>query len=443
MRRAKAFGLSFAVSFSVYLIPLVGPHAAWLLGEILWQGEARRSPQWVALNVAVALVLQAAAAGFFFWLFRKPGWARALPGIVAFPFVFLAAQQLYLAKIPALFLEEPDVKVEKNSWPEECRVPGVTLTDLKTAAELWVRFDNRPSDYGVLTMPGCRLARVSLPQPKFTPGGGVDFMIDITSVSAGGRAIVQRYDNHGSKRSWWLVSGLEEGGNSLVALETPPGYLDRDGAPILSVDGRWTGWLQTIADSGPPVLDRVVLRPLDSSGKERVVDLSGLGPASYVLKKVDMAAEEVEVWRPGGLIAVGFDGKARRESARAAETRPQASTYEEAGPWWLAWDAYREDGPYRLQWSLAGGSGVHRAPLGRSIHGAAFNESGNLVAVSVGTSLNIGKAQDAVYVLRASDGQEVFRKYLPAYMRSPVAFVAGGHFAYSDMKGVRVLRVGE
>jgi hypothetical protein len=280
---------------------------------------------------------------------------------------------------------------------------------------------------------------VSLPEPKFTPGAGVDFMIDIASVSPGGRAVVQRYDTHGSKRSWWL----EDGNGSLTPLEVPPGYLDRDGAPILSVDGRWAGWLLAIPESGPPMLDRVLLRPLDSVGKEKTIDLSGLGPASYVLKKVNMAAEEIEVWRPAGLIAVGFDGKVRRESIGAGETRPQATTYQELGPWWLAWDAYREEGRYRVQWSLKSGSGVHGVPLGRSIHSAAFDESGKLVAVSVGTSLNIGKAQDAVYVLRAADGQEVFRKYLPAYMRSPVAFLEGGYFAYSDRKGVRVLRVAE
>src|SRR5260370_1346918 len=32
----------------------------------------------------------------------------------------------------------------------------------------------------VLTMPGCRLSTVKLPEPTFHPGSGVDFMIDIT-----------------------------------------------------------------------------------------------------------------------------------------------------------------------------------------------------------------------------------------------------------------------
>ena len=61
--------------------------------------------------------------------------------------------------------------------------------------------------------------------------------------------------------------------------------------------------------------------------------------------------------------------------------------------------------------------------------------------MSVGTSLNIGKAQDAVYVLSSADGREVFRKYLPPYSRSPVAFVDGGFLAYSELGGVRLLRI--
>jgi hypothetical protein len=59
------------------------------------------------------------------------------------------------------------------------------------------------------------------------------------------------------------------------------------------------------------------------------------------------------------------------------------------------------------------------------------------------TSLNIGKAQDAVYVLSASDDHEVFRKYLPPYSRSPVAFLVGGFLAYSDQSGVRVIHIAD
>jgi hypothetical protein len=442
MARARA-GLAFAASFSVYLVPLVGPHAAWFLGEAVFQAEARKAPGWIAANLAVALTLQTLAAAYFYWFIGKPRWLRAIPLVLAFPFVFWTVQRVYVSRIPAMFLEEPDVAPEQSARQVECTAPDAYMTNFRTPSELWVRYNNQPNHYAVLTLPGCRLADLSLPEPKVRPGGGVDFMLDLTSVIAGGRAIVQRFDTKERKQSWWLGTAAE-GGSALLPLAEPAGHSDRDGPPILSSDGQWAAWLETIPDTGPPVLNRVVLHPSAGAGRqadrEKVVDLTVLGPATYVLKKLDLASEELVLWKTDHQVTVGFDGTVKHEFGRPAEVRPQTGTYLEMGKCWLAWDAYREDGPYRIEWSLAGGSGLQRVPLGRSIHGAAMDASGKWIAVSVGTSLNIGKAQDAVYVVSAADGHEVYRKYLPPFSRSPVAFLGGGYFAYSDRTGVRVLR---
>jgi hypothetical protein len=108
---------------------------------------------------------------------------------------------------------------------------------------------------------------------------------------------------------------------------------------------------------------------------------------------------------------------------------------------WVAWDAYKEDGPYHLTWSLAGGAGTHRTNNGRSNTSAAVDPSGSLVAISETTTLSIGDARDVVYVIRASDGADVFRTFLPRYSRSQVVFFAGGFFAYSDVTGTHVLKI--
>jgi len=444
MTRPRAAGLAFAASFSVYLIPLVGPHAVGLLGEVFFQGEARKSLLWTATNCAVALLLQLLAAGYFYWFFGKPGWRRGILLLLAFPFVFLVTQWVYLVAIPTRFLEEPDVATEKVPWPLECTAPGVYQTNLRTPSELWVRYNSQPNQYAVLTMPGCHLANVSLPQPKFRPGVGVDFMIDLTSVTSGGRAIVQNYETKEAKQSWWLIPGAQAGSNpSLVPLEPPAGHSGNSGAPILSTDGQWVAWLEVIPETGPPVLHRVFLQPRDPREKEQIVDLSALGPETYVLEKLDMHSEELTLWKTEQLITVGFDGQLKKEFARPAVARPQQTTYLEMGQYWLAWDAYRENEPYMVEWSLPSGSGCHRVPRGRAITSAAFDPAGKWIAMSVSTSLNIGKAQDAVYVLSASDGREVFRKYLPPYTRSPVAFLDVDFFVYSDQVGVRVLRFPE
>src|SRR5260370_1346919 len=128
MPRPRAAAFALAASLVVYLVPLVGPHGAWLLWEVLFQGEARKSPQWMASNVAVALLLQLLAAGYFYWFFGKPGWRRGIPFFLAAPFVFLILQRVYLVAIPSMFLEEPDIATENMSWPMECIASGVYQT---------------------------------------------------------------------------------------------------------------------------------------------------------------------------------------------------------------------------------------------------------------------------------------------------------------------------
>jgi hypothetical protein len=63
------------------------------------------------------------------------------------------------------------------------------------------------------------------------------------------------------------------------------------------------------------------------------------------------------------------------------------------------------------------------------------------IAASVTSGISIGSTPDAVFVERAADAGEVFRTYLPKYARSTVAFPDSGRFVYSDMEGVRVLRI--
>src|SRR5262249_51243086 len=155
-------------------------------------------------------------------------------------------------------------------------------------SELWVRFSNQPNKYAVLAMPGCRLSTVELPQPTYHAGSGVDFTIDVTSVIPGGRAIVQKYWTKEARRSWWLIPGPPADGNSwpLLALEPPDHRFGPESPPILSTDGDWLAWLGVIPGAGQPVLHRVFLQPRDSRQKERIVDLSALGPATYIVEKL-------------------------------------------------------------------------------------------------------------------------------------------------------------
>ncbi len=68
-----------------------------------------------------------------------------------------------------------------------------------------------------------------------------------------------------------------------------------------------------------------------------------------------------------------------------------------------------------------------------------------MIGVSVGRNLSIGDVRDAVYVLRTDTGEEIYRRYLPAYTRSQLAFLGDELIAVTWADGargeVRVLRV--
>ena len=104
-------------------------------------------------------------------------------------------------------------------------------------------------------------------------------------------------------------------------------------------------------------------------------------------------------------------------------------------------DAYRDEEPYRVAWSLPAGKRLHRVLKGRSINSVAVTPSADLIAISVASRLNIGRIEDAVYVLRASDGAEVFRQYLPLYTRTQVLFPTNETLLYSTGEKTLLVRI--
>src|SRR5262249_53577836 len=127
---------------------------------------------------------------------------------------------------------------------------------------------------------------------------------------------------------------------------------------------------------------------------------------------------------------------------------PLSTTFRRIGAaGWVAWDGYRESEAYRLAWSLLAGRGFYRLPKGRSIVGVDVDPTGALIALGMTGTVSLGDIHDAVVVLRAADGAEVFRRFLPRYTRTAVAFLDAERFAYSDWVGpraeVRVLRIAE
>jgi hypothetical protein len=431
-------------SFAVYLVPLVGPHAIWLVGESLAQGVAASdgpNPWWLAANVAFAFAAQIATGLLLAWTTRGSR-LRLLTWVPMVPALVAGMNVAYLVRIPSYFLIEPDTAQERTNWTEHCFVADAALMSIRTSVtqraagvrEWWM---SRPdARYALLRLPDCALVEAAVPVPALQPGGRVDFSLGFQFAAPGGAAILERVVLATPARSWWLLPAPSA---PMIPIERPE---LAQGSPILSDGADALAWIERGGDA-PPYPERVAIRELQASDgfTPHLIDLERFGRASYTLLGVDTVAREVVLWRNDAPVRVGFDGDRGQLGFTPGAIRAQPSTYLRTHDGWVAWDAYRDEGPYQLAWSLAGRSGMHRTNNGRSITAAAVDPTGSFIAISETTTLSIGNARDVVYVIRASDGSDVFRRYLPRYARSQVVFFEGGLFAYSDLAGTHVLAI--
>ncbi len=434
-------------SFAIYLMPIVGPHAFWLLGQHLYSRSTRGGPEhvieWIAMEWGLALGLQAIGGVLGYFFFVRPRWRRLVPIAIFFPVAFVVAEWGYLVALPSRFLIEPDTAAESGEWKSACVIADKSLVQARStpdqrlahAGEAWL-VGAAGSDYDVVSMPGCHLHPMRLAQS----GGPATLQF----VLPGQRCLAGIWNKSAAHNEWWTC------GNPPRAIARPPEDPNR-AAPILSTDGRWVAWVEYIPGATvTPLPQRVVIRSLGDA-RERFVNLPQPGNAELILLGLDLEAEELTFYehqyvnRTSSLIVIGLDGARRGQPLIAEGVDPQATTFLRVGDGWVAWDAYRENDPYRVAWRLANAHGIHQVPKGRGVTAVAVDPSGTYIGISTTSLLNIGDTKDAVYVLRASDGKEVWRRYLPKYARSSVAFFHETLFAYTDWDGahanVRVLEI--
>ena len=436
--------ISIVGSFLVYLVPLVGPHAVWLFGEALVAGAgAERPPVWMAADIALALTAQLLVGVVLFWSLGG-GWVRKLTWLGIVP-LSTTLNVVYLMVIPSFFLIDADTAPELNTWTEHCFVREAALQPIRASAvqstpgpgAWWASLppDGRST---LLRVPDCSLTDAMLPTPGRSPEGYFDFFTSLQFTSTNGVAIVEQMDRRTTTRAW---SALVNPGSPLQPLMESSEH--RQTPPVISRTGDVIAYIETIADSGPPVLHRVLVRKAsaDSTIPDVDVDLSPLGSASYVLMDVDAQARELLVWRDNRPVIVGFDGQATPLPFAAGDVHASSSSYLRLNDGWVVWDGYRDDGPYQIAWSIGGRSGRHQTNAGRGITSAAVDPTGRFIAVSETTTLSIGDARDVVYVLRTDTGSDAFRAYLPRYARSHVVFFDGGLFGYSSFEGTHILKV--
>jgi hypothetical protein len=132
MTRATKRSIAVAVigSFAVYLLPIVTPHVTTIWGAALWLEVTRaaaRGIAWLAADLCLAVVVQAAAGGIIYWTTRRPSVVRALTLLATVPLFYFGLTASYLLAIPTFFLIEGEKQGAHGDWAVACSLPGTAL----------------------------------------------------------------------------------------------------------------------------------------------------------------------------------------------------------------------------------------------------------------------------------------------------------------------------
>ena len=436
--RQRALIVAGILSFAVYLLPIMTPHAIYMLGPAIFrmmamdEGAADSS-----LQILAALALQAVLFGALYFFLRRISVLRGLLLIVCLPILAFSAEVTFLLAIPALAQVDFDVTPDQGDWPLACQVENASLVqifhntslELEQAGEAWLRrpgADPAETRFAVLTMPDCQIReRLS--------GRGFQFS-SRDGYAPGGAVLYWTSGQSGADPELRLLAPDQA---EPRRIETPEG--ERGWAPILSSDGRAIAWPTRLEDgtSGIRIMD------LDREAR-RFVPVEPVPGQWLELLAFDQESGRLVLRsRPNEAVEIDLDGQVVRGPLLLDP--PLEASF---GLRWLAdgWVAssfpLNASEAVQVGWQLGAGDGRHRLPKGRSLTSLSVDSSGRYIALSIDQSVNLFALESAVYVLDSRDGREVFRRALPPYSRASVAFLGERHLAIDRLKdGVPLVEV--
>ncbi|MBM3344414.1 MAG: hypothetical protein FJY56_20225 [Betaproteobacteria bacterium] len=362
------------LSFAVYLIPVFGPHAVFVVGGLPII-HARTSPLWAASEIASLLVLQAA----LYVALRTRLWL----GLVAAPLAVAGANLWFGALLPAWFLIEREHKPIIGKQSPACLAPNYRIEPVRAGASLeleragvaWVAREGTPR-YGLLDAQ-CAIKPIDGPN---------NFPQEIIEAIRPDGAVITRSANSAQ----------------------PHGLLVEDGTIRLA---------QTIAQVGARTVKLDLPMP------------SSWTLLSYVDGEFLLARNEREVW-------TAREGTAAQRFAMLGFGLASTS-FRRLHEGYVVWEGYTEDPRAKLQWELAGGKGKLEIARGRGIDSVSVNRDGTLIAVSVSNKLSVSARLDAVFVINTATGREVWRK-ADGLWRAEIAFVGSHRLAVTVTDGIAV-----
>ncbi len=440
--KRAAFAKAFPLSFLVYLIPVPIAHWVTIWGDKLWteieRGGDYRDPEWFALDLTLAAVLQLAAWLLWLWYFQRPSLTRFVAIQAAAPLFWLTINQIYEKALPRHFLIAPDSAAAQENWPQQCSVEDMAFLgpsqpadgSLERAGELWLKTPNAAP--ALLQMPGCRITAVDQEDQGW-----------LSYVAPGGRMLfgAGRSESGRSPATWWFLASPT---SQQTQIEPPAAVaMGPIQSGILSGDGNWAAWL--IIRSGPPGARRlVVLKPL-AGGENIRFHLDRFGGSPFELLALDMESRQLTVAGYSKIFAVDLDSPRVVWGPHSVPgVALRRNGIRRIGDGWIAWDSHAGTGVEEdIVWSLLSGSGSHTVLKGRQIRSVAISPGGRFVGISVNPKHErLPDAQPSIYVLRTRDRAEVFRRYAPPkVLAGGIQFLGEEFFAYEESGAVRVLRI--
>ena len=462
----RAATKAFLASFLVYFVPMILPHAVAPFG-LLWIGFLKEGgdPLWLVGNLVTGLLLQLVAGTLWYWFFLHTSWKRFVAAVVIAPLFVVGAEILFLVFLPSLLLIEGDHSPEQADWAVECTAEGVLLSVVRTPADLsveragqtWVRRSGRDiQPLGLLSMPGCEVTDLELDAGRDT---------HVRFGARDGKALYTTYEGPSNlatsqRERWWFYPGPGAESIPLDALRSDA---------ILSNDGEWLAWIERRKEPSPEVsaeyekwteeaqatgdairydalLLQLNLRKI-LTAEARVISLAKLRSFGASPISLNMSAGELTVYaNRRGFAVVGLDGSLKWGPMQPEGLETWSRNFLQVGKeGWVVWKNPEEMRASRIAWSLPHGRGSHRVAKGRRIYSLSVDSAGRYIGLSVGVRYSFGTVRDSVYVLKARDGSEVFRRYFPLYTKPRVQFIGSGYFVVTDPRQrlLRVLRVPE
>lgn len=325
---------------------------------------------------------------------------------------------------------------EKGAFPEACSIPDAEMAlldagpfqQLERAGRTLV-YLSKEDRYAMLEL-GCRLTRFA-DVPNRTG------LASPMQVNAAGARFFSTYAQGGQAHRHWYSPGP-----SAAPWEVPlDPALTKNANPVLSDDGMWVALLHVTRTREESRNEIILFAPNGEPG--RTFWPAGVDWSWYELVAIDVAQEQVVLSR--GLreyLWARFDGSVIRGPINTGSVQAQPQTFRWTADGWFAWDAYRDRGDYRWALSKSGQITEYAAENLRQISHGAIAPGERYAAVSLETKHGrILSLRDAVVIYDTSTGEEVFRKYLPRFTRTQVAFLTDEYFAYGEPGRIRVLRL--